>query len=161
MLNKTKQSDAPCCRYMWCFLDANRRSDNGQLLFDFLMDYWAINNLIKTTFKAPRWDAGIKNGIPVIDYTETSNIENVLAVYDIEAKDDRRKTKRSTSWNKDASDTGSALYGIWKPLEDTIGLAVNFAIVCLSTTMFRKWDWKGWRRRELVKFHWKQPVATS
>ena len=28
------------------------------------------------------------DGIPVIDYTETSKIENVLAVYDIEAKHD-------------------------------------------------------------------------
>ena len=38
MLN-TKQSDAPYCRYIWCFLDANRRSDNGQLLFDFGVDH--------------------------------------------------------------------------------------------------------------------------
>lgn len=125
MLNNTKQSDALYCRYMWCFLDANRRSDNGQLLFDFLMDHRVTDDIIKATFGAPRWDAGIKDGIPVIDYTETSNIENVLSVYDIEAKHDRRKMKRSTSWDKDVSYTGSALCGIRKPLEDTGGLTVG------------------------------------
>jgi len=125
MLNNTKQSDAPYCRYMWCFLDANRRSDNDQLLFDFLMDHQVTGDIIKTAFGAPRWDAGIKDGIPVIDYTKTSNIENVLAVYDIEAKHDRRKMKKSTSWDKDASYTGRALGSVRKPLEDTGGLAVG------------------------------------
>ena len=61
----------------------------------------------------------------MIDSTETSNIEHVLAVYDIEAMHDRRKMKKSTSWNKGASYTGSALCGIPKPLEDTCGLAVG------------------------------------
>ncbi len=83
------------------------------------------DDIIKATFGAPRWDGGIKGGIPVIDYTETSNIENILSVYDIEAKHDCRKMKRSTSWDKDASYTGSALCGIRKPLEDTGGLDVG------------------------------------
>ena len=86
MLNNTKQSDAPYCRYMWCFLDANGRSDNGQLLFDFLMDHRVTDDIIKTIFGASRWDAGIKDGTPAIDYTKTSNIENVLAVYDHRGK---------------------------------------------------------------------------
>ena len=89
------------------------------------MDHWVTDDIIQATFGAPRWDAGIKDGIPVIDYTETSNTENVLSVYDIEAKHDRRQMKRGTSWGKDASYTGSALCGIRKPLEDTGGLAVG------------------------------------
>ncbi len=82
------------------------------------------DDIIKTTIGAPRLDTSIKDGIPGIDYTETSNTDNVLAVYDIEAKHDHHKTK-STSWENDANYTGSALCGIRKPLEDTAGLVVG------------------------------------
>lgn len=85
MLTNSKQSHAPYCRYMWCVLDANRRSDNGQLLFDFLMDHRVTDDIVKKILEAPRWGARTQDGIPVIDYTETSNIDNVLAVYDNEA----------------------------------------------------------------------------
>lgn len=143
---------------MWCFPDANR-SDYGQLPFGFLMDHWMIDDVVKTAFGTPRWDAGIKGGIPVIDYTETRNIEDVLAVYDIEAKHDRRKLKRSTSWDKDANYTGIALCGIRKPLEDTGGLAVGLR--CHLPQHYDVWQMaiervKAARAR---KAHRKRPVA--
>lgn len=51
--------------------------------------------------------------------------KNIRAANDIEAKHDRHKMKRTKSWDKDASYTGTAFCGIQKPLEDTRGRAVG------------------------------------